>query len=58
MGRKIDAEKLIEDMRRRIKTLEEDDEHFNSAIGESVRVGAIMCLNETIDIVEKMAKIK
>lgn len=55
MRNKIYADELIKDLTRRRDEIEKDEENFNSNMGEAMKVGAIMALNQAIDLVKKLA---
>jgi hypothetical protein len=58
MRRKIDADDLIRDIQRRRQLIIEDKVNFDSTNGRLMQTGAIMALNNVIDIVKKLIEIE
>jgi len=53
--RLIDADKLIADFEARRDFIARDEINFDGEVGENMRAGAILALNQALEIIKELA---
>lgn len=58
MGKFLNSDLIILDFEKRKQAIIDDTENFQGKIGEYMKAGAVLALNDAISIIKKMAEPK
>lgn len=58
MGKFLNSEAIILDFEKRKQQILDDEENFKGPVGEAMRAGAVLALNDAISLIKKMAEPK